>query len=164
APVEQVLRDRVFEPLGMVDTAFHVPPEKLHRFATQYAPDPDTGEPRLLDPPDGWWSAPPKMPNASGWLVSTVDDPWRLASRMTAAGGLLLSAESLGEMTRDRTSAGERAANRIFLGDGAGWGLMMAVPAADGSKATPGGFGWDGGLGTTWRTDPDVGLTGILLT
>ena len=41
---------------------------------------------------------------------------------------------------------------------------MMAVPAADGSTGIPGGFGWEGGTGTSWRTDPAVGLTGILLT
>jgi CubicO group peptidase (beta-lactamase class C family) len=41
---------------------------------------------------------------------------------------------------------------------------MMSVPAGDGSTGVPGGFGWDGGTGTTWRTDPAVDLTGILLT
>jgi len=41
---------------------------------------------------------------------------------------------------------------------------MVLVPAADGSTGVPGGFGWEGGSGTTWRTDPSTGLTGILLT
>jgi CubicO group peptidase (beta-lactamase class C family) len=53
---------------------------------------------------------------------------------------------------------------RIFLGDHSGWGLMMLVPAADGSTGVPGGFGWEDGSGTVWRTDPATGLTGILLT
>ena len=56
----------------------------------------------------------------------------------------------------------------MFVGDHGGWGLMMRVPArpADGhaGPALPGGFGWDGGSGTAWRTDPETGLTGILLT
>ena len=40
----------------------------------------------------------------------------------------------------------------------------MAVPAADGTTAVPGGYGWDGGTGTTWRTDRARDTTGILLT
>src|SRR6478609_2552586 len=71
-------------------------------------------------------------------------------------------------MTRDRMTAAEQAENRVFVGDHGGWGLMMRVPAgpADGhaGPALPGGFGWDGGSGTAWRTDPETGLTGILLT
>src|SRR5439155_25214285 len=70
APIGDVLREHVFEPLGMVDTAFYVPREKRFRFTTQYEPDSEGGL-RVLDRPDGWWSTPPKMPNASGWLVST---------------------------------------------------------------------------------------------
>jgi CubicO group peptidase (beta-lactamase class C family) len=161
-PVSDVLLERVFEPLGMVDTDFFVPGDKLHRFATQYEAD-EAGELHVLDPPDGWWSRPPAMPSCAGWLVSTVDDLWAFASMMARGGGDLLSSESVREMTRDRMSAHERADHRIFV-DGAGWGLMMAVPAGDGGKAVPGGFGWDGGTGTAWRTDPDAGLTGILLT
>jgi CubicO group peptidase (beta-lactamase class C family) len=61
-------------------------------------------------------------------------------------------------------TAQERADNSLFVGDHSGWGLMMAVPAADGSTGVPGGYGWEGGTGTSWRTDPSVGLTGILLT
>jgi CubicO group peptidase (beta-lactamase class C family) len=103
------------------------------------------------------------MPSCAGWLVSTVDDLWAFASMMARGGGDLLSSKSVREMTRDRMSARERADHRVFVDDG-GWGLMMAVPAADGAKAMPGGFGWDGGTGTAWRTDPDAGVTGILLT
>ena len=161
-PISDVLRERVFEPLGMVDTGFFVPPEKRHRFATQYAPD-ESGALHVLDPPDGWWSSPPAMPNCAGWLVSTIDDLWAFASMMARGGGSLLSAACLNEMTRDRMNAREREAHRLFVAH-AGWGLMMAVPAGDGTTGVPGGFGWDGGTGTSWRTDPAVGVTGILLT
>jgi len=51
----------------------------------------------------------------------------------------------------------------LFLA-GSGWGYGMAVPAADGSASVPGGFGWDGGTGTSWRSDRTRDLTGILLT
>jgi CubicO group peptidase (beta-lactamase class C family) len=93
---------------------------------------------------------------------------------LAADGGRLLSAESVRLMTRDRMTKDERAENHVFVGDHSGWGLMMLVPAegsdndgtghaADSSKI-PGGFGWDGGSRTAWRTDTSRGLTGILLT
>ncbi|HEY1674626.1 MAG TPA: serine hydrolase domain-containing protein [Streptosporangiaceae bacterium] len=164
APFPDVLRERVFEPLGMTDTGFYVPAGKLGRFTTFYVPDGETGELRVVDQPGGWWSGPPKLPDASGRLVSTADDLWAFASMLAAGGGGLLSAESVRLMTLDRMTAQERAENRIFVGGHSGWGLMMSVPAADGSSGVPGGFGWDGGAGTTWRTDTAAGLTGILLT
>ena len=83
---------------------------------------------------------------------------------LAADGGGLLSTESVRLMTLDRMTAEERAENRIFLGGHSGWGIMMLVPAADGSTGIPGGYGWEGGSGTTWRTDTAAGLTGILLT
>jgi CubicO group peptidase (beta-lactamase class C family) len=163
-PIADVLRERVFEPLGMADTGFYVPADKQSRFTTQYEPGDGPGELRVLDRPDGWWSAPPRMPDTNGWLVSTLDDLWAFASMMASGGGDLLSRESLRLMTTDRMTAAERAENWMFVGDHGGWGLMMAVPAGDGSTGIPGGFGWDGGTGTSWRTDPALGLTGILLT
>jgi CubicO group peptidase (beta-lactamase class C family) len=97
-------------------------------------------------------------------LVSTLDDLWAFASMMAADGGALLSPESVRLMTIDGMTAADRAENEVFVGGHSGWGLMMSVPAADGSHGVPGGFGWEGGTGTSWRTDPAVGLTGILLT
>jgi len=53
----------------------------------------------------------------------------------------------------------------VFLGEHGKWGLGFMVPAADvQAKTVPAGFGWDGGTGTTWRSDVDSGLTGILFT
>jgi CubicO group peptidase (beta-lactamase class C family) len=164
APIGDVLRERLFEPLGMVDTDFYVPADKLHRFTTQYAPDLETGELHVLDPAEGWWSTPPKMPDANGWLVSTLDDLWAFTSMLAADGAGLISPESVGLMMIDRMTARDRSENQVFVGDHSGWGLMMAVPAADGSTGVPGGYGWEGGTGTSWRTDPAVGLSGILLT
>jgi len=46
------------------------------RLTTFYTPGDQAGKLRVLDRPDGWWAAPPKMPDASGGLVSTVDDLW----------------------------------------------------------------------------------------
>ena len=86
-PLESVLRERVFEPLGMNDTGFTVPAKDLGRLTTAYAPDPDTDELSVLDGvADSWWSEPTTFPDASGWLVSTIDDYWLFASMFLAGG------------------------------------------------------------------------------
>ncbi len=178
APLADLMRERLFEPLGMADTGFWVPPDKMGRFTTFYAPG-DEGELHVLDRPGGWWSAPPKLPDAAASLVSTVDDLWAFAAMLASGGGDVLSAESVRLMTADRMTARDRAENQVFVGDHGGWGLMMAVPSAPDSAGSPGsapaadsaapadipgGYGWEGGGVTTWRTDPAAGLTGILLT
>jgi CubicO group peptidase (beta-lactamase class C family) len=170
--LEPFLRTRLFDPLGMADTSFWVPPDKEDRFTTAYAPDPQDEGLHLLDPPHGgWWSTPPPMANAAGMLVSTLDDFWAFAA-MLRAGGVhdgeqLLAPASVTAMTTDRLDEAQRAAAGIFLGPATGWGYGMAAPAAlrpGEEPPVPWGYGWDGGSGTTWRTDPARGLTGILLT
>jgi CubicO group peptidase (beta-lactamase class C family) len=170
ASLAEVLAKRVFEPLGMTDTGFYVPEAKLRRFTSMYAPGPDGLT--LYDAPGGWYTAPPALPDAAGGLVSTIDDYWAFTSMLADGGGRLLSPESVRLMLRDRTTDRDKADHPMFFGGNSGWGLMMAVPAAEGAPGSlgpaadgvPRGYGWDGGSGTTWRTDPATGLTGILLT
>jgi CubicO group peptidase (beta-lactamase class C family) len=168
-PLEALLRERLFEPLGMRDTAFSVPGEKRDRFTTAYAPDPQTGRLDAFDRvDDSYWSAPPAMPNAAGWLVSTIDDFWTFASMMRNRGvhdgNRLLAEESFTRMTTDQLTPEERESAVLFLGS-AGWGFGMAAPRRDRpSSVVPGGFGWDGGTGTSWRTDLARDVTGILFT
>jgi CubicO group peptidase (beta-lactamase class C family) len=172
-PLPQVLAKRVFEPLGMTDTGFHVPAAKLDRFTSMYAPPGFLGSARdgleLFDAAEGWYATPPLLPDGAAGLVSTVYDLWAFAA-MLAGGSSLLAPESRRLMLRDRTTARDKAENPWFFGvEGqSGWGLMMSVPA-DGAltaatDGSPRGYGWEGGSGTTWRTDPATGLTAILLT
>jgi CubicO group peptidase (beta-lactamase class C family) len=169
-PLDTFLRERLFEPLGMVDTGFSVASEKLDRFTTAYAPDPETGALQVLDAAeDSWWSRPPAFPDASGWLVSTIDDYWAfvqmILNRGEYRGRRVLSELMVDLMTADHLTAEQRSTATLFLGEEGGWGLGLRVPAAGGAaQAIPGGFGWDGGSGTTWRSDVERGLTGILLT
>jgi CubicO group peptidase (beta-lactamase class C family) len=68
-------------------------------------------------------------------------------------------------MTADRLTPSQRDASRLFLGEHGGWGLGLAVPATGSSdQPLPCGIGWDGGSGTTWRSNPRSGVTGILFT
>jgi CubicO group peptidase (beta-lactamase class C family) len=167
-PLEVLLRERLFDPLGMVDTSFSVPVEKQSRFTTAYMPD-DAGTLSVLDPPTGgWWNQPPAMPNAAGWLVSTLDDYWAFVSMVVArgrhAGQQLLSPGAVEAMTRNHLTAAQRASASLFLGEHGGWGYGMAAPGP--TRAGPpavSGYGWNGGTGAWWTTDPDYGLTGILL-
>ncbi len=130
----------------------------------------ETGELRLLDPPSGaaGGTQPPAMANAAGMLVSTLDDFWAFVSMLVAEGRhegqQLLSPGAVGAMTRDHLTAAQRAGQPIFLGEHGGWGYGMAAPGPSrGEPPAPSGYGWNGGTGTVWTTDPDHGLTGILL-
>ena len=167
-PLETFLRERLFDPLGMVDTSFSVPAEKVSRLTTAYMPD-GLGGLGVLDPPSGgWWNEPPAMANAAGWLVSTLDDYWAFVSMVVARGRCdgqqLLSPGAVEAMTRDHLTAAQRASALIFLGEHGGWGYGMAAPGPTrAALPEPSGYGWNGGTGTEWTTDPDYGLTGIVL-
>jgi CubicO group peptidase (beta-lactamase class C family) len=168
--LESVLRTRIFDPLGMNDTGFSVPPEKLTRLTTFYRADPETGALSVLDAaPHSWWSTPPLLADGSGWLVSTIDDYWAFVS-MVLAGGTgnsrrILSTESVTLMTSDHLTPSQRDGNTLFLGPHGSWGLGLAVPAAGSSdEPFPCGIGWDGGTGTTWRSDASRHVTAILFT
>lgn len=168
--LENFLRTRLLDPLGMVDTSFFVPGEKEGRFTTSYFPDLQSGALTLMDPPSGgWWNEPPAMGNLAGMLVSTLDDYWAFVAMLLAGGRhegeQLLSPSSVDAMTRDHTTADQRASAPPFLDTHTGWGYCMAAPAAGpGEPPVPSGFGWDGGTGTVWRSDPQRGITGILFT
>lgn len=160
-PLETLLRERLLEPLGMTDTHFTVPPEKLDRFADCYRYDPNAG----LTPadPSRAWLTPPSFPEAASGLVSTAEDYLAFA-RMLLAGGVhddqrLISQASVAEMTTDQLTDDQRRDGAMFL-DGRGWGLGMSTAAA----GRAGAYGWDGGFGTSWRSDPSTGLSAILLT
>ncbi|GIG68836.1 serine hydrolase domain-containing protein [Phytomonospora endophytica] len=176
---EEFLRERVFGPLGMKDTGFHVPAEKLDRLPDLYAPDPETGEFHVWDAADGGrWSSPPPFQSGGGGLVSTADD-YLAYFRMLLNGGVheggrILSRPAVELMTTNRLSAEQTAARTALASDNihishgqgqhGGWGFGMAVRTYRGDYAPVGQFGWDGGSGTATYADPANGLTGILLT
>jgi CubicO group peptidase (beta-lactamase class C family) len=153
---DEVLRSRVFAPLGMCDTAFST--TDVERLATAYAA---TSEGLAVwDPPDGQWSRPPAFHDGAAGLVSTADDLLAFARMLLRGGDPVLTAGQVQEMGRDSLTAGQREAGAAFLG-GRGWGLGTSV-VREGPWA--GAIGWDGGLGTSFLLHPERDLTVIVLT
>jgi CubicO group peptidase (beta-lactamase class C family) len=161
------LAERVFEPLGMVDTGFVVPAGKRDRFTSYYKPSED-GSLELVDSPDGRWSSLPAFPAGAGGLAGTVDDWYRFARMLLSDGEVdgrrLLSAESVRQMTTNHLTAAQREANPLFL-EGQGWGFGGGVDVAPINPwNVPGRYGWTGGTGTSAHVVPSAGAVHILLT
>ena len=157
APLPELLHHRIFEPLGMVDTAFWA--SDTSRLATAYAAGPDGLE--VWDPPDGQWSRPPVFGDAAAGLVSTADDLLAFARLLLRGGDPLLSASAVDDMCRDQLTSAQRVRDGKGILDGRSWGFCQAV-VTDGPRA--GAFGWDGGLGSSWLVDPVRDLVVIVLT
>jgi CubicO group peptidase (beta-lactamase class C family) len=157
------LAERIFEPLGMHDTAFEVPAAKRSRFTSSYVPTADGGAERV-DTPDGQWSGLPAFPSGAGGLASTADDLWAFARMILDGGGSVLSAESVRLMTTDHLTPAQRAASdRFTLGSGWGFGGTVDVERRD-PWNVPGRYGWVGGTGTAAHLVPSTGAVTILLT
>jgi CubicO group peptidase (beta-lactamase class C family) len=165
------LRERLFEPLGMVDTGFSVPDSSIDRLPTSYAPDPVTGELTVYDEAaGGQWSRPPAMPSGAGGLISTVDDYLAFGQMMLNqgrnAGERILSRSTVELMTTDQLTPEQKAATTWVPGyfDSHGWGFGMAVQTRRDDLASVGRYGWDGGMGTSWFCDPREDLVVVLMT
>ncbi len=172
--LETFLTERLFEPLGMRDTAFHVPKGKRDRLCVAYATDPKSGK-RIVDdhPKQSKWTSPPKVPSASAGLVSTADD-YAKFGRMLLAGGKLgreriLSRKTIELMTTDFLTPAQR--QMLFMGfpmwEAQGFGLGVSVKDRLGSQASlssVGTYGWGGAYGTWWFNDPKERITAVMMT
>lgn len=146
-PLPEFLAERIFRPLGMADTGFHVPAGKLDRFPPYH-----TAPEMPID--DELWKAPPLFPSGSGGLVSTLADWHRLGESLLS--GSLLSPASTRALMTDHLTQEQRDASTLFL-EGAGWGY-------GGSVAADGRYGWVGGTGTSAHVDAATRTVGILFT
>lgn len=171
-PFEAFLRERIFEPLGMKDTSFSVPPETIDRLATGYLTNWQTGTLELHDEArGGQWSRPPAFPSGAGGLVSTADDFLVFGQMMLNKGTYgrerILSRPSVETMTIDHLTGDQKAISGIAPGyfETHGWGFGVGVVTRRDHVAwSIGTYGWDGGLGTSWQNDPREELIGILMT
>jgi CubicO group peptidase (beta-lactamase class C family) len=168
------LRERIFLPLGMKDTAFYVPAEKLDRVASVYQGDAAPGAAAM--PRDPEISKPPGMPSGGGGLYSTAGDYLRFAQMVLNGGELngvrLVAPSSIELMRANHISDEVKNAKKFGIGlyqmqPGLGFGYDFAVledPLKLGSTAGKGTFLWDGVAGTWFWIDPthDVVFVGII--
>jgi len=165
-PLSRFFEERIFGQLGMNDTAFFVPPAKVDRLVTAYRSD---GVVVSDLPATGKWSRPPRFEQGDGGLVSTVDDYLAFARMLLAdgrhRGQSLLTPASVKAMTTNQLTAQQRSGGEPVLYGGRGWGYGMSVVVdpVPGQPA-PGSFGWNGGYGSSYISDPAADLTMILLT
>ena len=171
-PLETFLRERLFEPLGMKDTSFSVQASRLDRLATSYWTDHASGELAVYDEAEGGqWSRPPAFPSGAAGLVSTIDDYLAFGQMMLSQGKhgneRILSRLSVELMTTDQLTPEQKAVSGLVPGyfDSHSWGFGVSmVTRRDHVAAVPGRYGWDGGMGTSWYSDPREEMVTILMT
>jgi CubicO group peptidase (beta-lactamase class C family) len=169
--------ERIFGPLGMDDTAFFVPEDKLSRLAALYVPAPGTRELMRYDAMGAAITQPPVYLSGGGGLVSTARDYHRFAEMLRGGGELdgvrLLGTRTVRYMTRNHLPGGadlEAFGQSTFAEttfDGVGFGLGFAVvedTAASKTLSSPGEFSWGGAASTGFFVDPHEDVTAVFLT
>jgi CubicO group peptidase (beta-lactamase class C family) len=175
-PLNVFFHERIFEPLGMVDTDFVVPPEKRHRLSVAYAPAPGGGLTVLDHPQSNLWADPPLFPSGGAGLVSTADDYQRfglmLLNKGELEGARLLSRKTVEAMTTDYLTPeqhthpffDETDFDRSVMWTNRGFGYGVEVRTRQvGLGPSVGSFKWSGALGTTWIADPQEDLMATLM-
>lgn len=171
-PLDAFFEERIFRPLGMTDTAFHLPAEKAHRRAVVYGQLAPGEAYRRLDeiqPP----ASPPPHLSGGGGLVSNLADYSRFA-QMLAGGGALDGARILSpstvamfsqnQMTPGISMPGMRPRDLRHAGYGFSLGTRVLVNvAASGCAGNAGEFGWDGAFNTYFWVDPADAMYAVLL-
>jgi CubicO group peptidase (beta-lactamase class C family) len=174
-PFERFLAERIFEPLGMTDTAFSITPEQGDRLATLYNVAPG-GAIVPLDMGDLAFR-PPKAPSGGGGLISSARDYHRFTQMLLRGGELdgvrLLGPRTLAYMTRNHLPGGadlEAFGRPVFsevsyagVGFGLGFAVMLDAAAGKGI-ASEGEFNWGGAASTAFWVDPAEDLTVLFLT
>ena len=171
---DSFLQERVIGPLGMTDTSFVVPPEKLSRFAANYVPGAD-GLALLDDPATSRFLLPGKICSGGGGLVSTTGDYLRFFQMMLNKGALegtrLLGRKTVELMTSnhlrgDMAAMGQpRFSESSYEGVGFGLGFsVMLDPARAQVLGTAGEYAWGGAASTAFWIDPAEEMSVVLLT
>jgi len=155
-PLGEFFEERIFKPLGMKDTAFHVPAEKIDRFAVCYSFALIVSD----DPAKSRYLKKPAMRSGGGGLVSTAPDYLRFCQMLLNKGQLdgkrLLRAETVEIMTRNQLPEG------VSRDDSGGFGLGFSVRTGDG-KFPKGEYGWGGMASTHFWISPKHELIVIAL-
>jgi CubicO group peptidase (beta-lactamase class C family) len=177
--LDRFFETRIFKPLGMADTGFHVPADKLDRFASNYFKNPQTRKEGLMDKGDATstYAKPPQFLSGGGGLVSTMMDYWRFCQMLLNGGELdgtrLVSRKTIefmrmNHLPGDRTMAEmSSSAFSELASEGTGFGLGFAVtldPAELQQIGSVGNFSWGGAASTYFWIDPEEEIVAILMT
>ncbi len=169
------MQQRILAPLGMVDTAFHVPAGKLPRFAACYRKGEDGQAALLDDPRESRFNAPRAIASGGGGLISTVGDYTRFC-RFLLDKGELDGVRLLGRKTIELMMTNHLRGDMAAMGqprfsestyEGVGFGLGFSVmldPARAQILGTPGECAWGGAASTAFWVDPAEEMAVILLT
>ena len=168
--LDKFFAEHIFEPLGMVDIAFYVPPDKIDRFATNYGPNPQGGLQPIDIPKTSRYTEPPTFFSGGGGLVSTASDYMRfclmLLNKGEFEGKRLLKTETVEMMTKNQLP---EIAYPIGTGDrdgvGFGLGFSVRVESSNGeSSSRVGEYGWGGMASTHFWISPSDGIAVVALT
>jgi CubicO group peptidase (beta-lactamase class C family) len=176
-PFDVYLQKNLFEPLGMKDTAFYVPPEKVERFAANYLRRPDKTLTLEDDPAASPFTRPPRFLSGGGGLVSTAADYLRFCQMLLNGGELdgvrILGRKTIEFMTMNHLPGG-KSLRDLNIGPftqiataGNGFGLGFSVHlGSDKSQVigSPGEYAWGGAASTVFWIDPKEELIVIFLT
>jgi CubicO group peptidase (beta-lactamase class C family) len=174
---DDYLREKIFEPLGMVDTGFTVPAEKVERFAANYERRPDKTVVLEDDPADSRYTRPRSFLSGGGGLVSTAEDYQRFCQMLLNGGELdghrILGRKTIELMTMNHLPEGKNLAD-LSIGlysetnmEGVGFGLGFSVcldPAQSQMIDSAGEYAWGGAASTAFWIDPRENLVVIFLT
>jgi CubicO group peptidase (beta-lactamase class C family) len=165
-PFDEFLKQRIFEPLEMVDTDFYVPEDKIGRFAANYGPGEDGGL-QVIDPPaTSQYAKPTAHPSGGGGLVSTASDYLRFAHLLLNKGELdgvrLLGRKTVELMTMNHLPDGLHPWEDPFRGFGLGVDVLTDVAKAQ-IPGSVGTYGWGGAANTNFWVDPREELIGLLM-
>lgn len=175
-PLDEHLRRRVFEPLGMVDTAFSTPPDDVDRCSVLYVTLPGA-ERRMRMASAEAMTRPPTLLSGGGGLVGTTDDYLRFTHMLLGGGELdgtrLLAPSTLALMTRNHLPGGRdlNALGQATFSEtemaGMGFGLGFSVlldGAANRTAAPEGTFAWGGAASTAFWVDPVSEICVVFMT
>lgn len=169
---DKFLSERVFQPLGMTDTAFHVSDAAFPRFANNYGPD-DAGKLRVIDAAEtSTYRRKPTLLSGGGGLVSTAADYMKfcqmLLGRGTFQGQRLLRPETVSSMTVNQLLGSAypiSVGGDVRHGVGFGLGFSVVVEEIPGAPYVPiGEYGWGGAASTHFWISPADELAVIVLT
>jgi CubicO group peptidase (beta-lactamase class C family) len=166
-PFDAFLEERVFQPLGMVDTSFYVPESKLERFAANYGPAEEGGLKLIDAPATSVFAKPVAFLSGGGGLISTTGDYWRFCQMLLNGGELegtrLLSPKTVALMRVNHLPAGLAPFAAPSNGFGLGFDVTLDVGQTH-NLGSVGDYGWGGAASTTFRIDPQEEMVRIMMT